>query len=219
MPTFAAELKFQRQGLALVAGLDEVGRGAWAGPFVAGAVILPEPTRTLRRCLKSVDDSKRLSAEQREECAAIIRAHAPAHAIGVVRASEVDALGLTLATHEAMSRALAALIVQPQALLIDAFPLPGSRLPQRAIIRGDSYSFCIAAASIIAKVERDAMMRALDEQFPQYGFASHKGYGTATHQVALRAYGPSPVHRRSFAPIRALAPDNHEDTKTPSYFS
>src|SRR6266849_4770959 len=109
MPTFRAENIYYRQGRTLVAGLDEVGRGAWAGPFVAGAVILPEPTRALRRCLKPVDDSKRLSAEQREACAAIIRAQALAYAVGVVSASEVDALGLTLATRAAMSRAIAAL--------------------------------------------------------------------------------------------------------------
>lgn len=204
MPSFAAELKFHRQGLLSVAGLDEVGRGAWAGPLVAGAVILPEPTRALRKCLTSVDDSKLLTPEQREACAAIIHQHALAYSIGIASVDEVDVLGLTHATREAMGRALATLHGQPQALLIDAFPLPTVPLPQRAIIQGDSYSYSIAAASIIAKVARDAMMRTLDEQYPQYGFASNKGYGTEAHQAALKQFGPSPIHRRSYAPIVAL---------------
>ncbi len=204
MPTFRAEIKFRKQALRLVAGLDEVGRGAWAGPLVAGAVILPEPTRTMRRCLADVDDSKQLSAEQREGCAALIRALAVTHAIGIVSVRELDVWGMTRATHEAMRRAINALSVAPQALLLDAFPLPLSPLPQRAIIRGDSYSFSIAAASIIAKTERDQMMRELSAHYPQYGFDSNKGYGTEAHQRALQAFGVTPVHRQSWAPIRQL---------------
>ena len=204
MPSFAAEQQFRRQGYTLVAGLDEVGRGAWAGPLIAGAVILPEPTRILRRALAMVNNSKQLRPTQREACASVIRAHAIAVAIGIVNVIELDALGIVNATREAMRRAIAALSIQPQALLLDAFPLPDCDLPQRAIIRGDSYSFSIAAASIIAKVERDALMRQLHEQYPQYQWASNKGYGTAAHQKALREHGPSPEHRRSFAPVRQL---------------
>jgi ribonuclease HII len=202
MPSFAAEKQFQRQGLLLIAGLDEVGRGAWAGPLVAGAVILPEPTRALRQALAAINDSKQLRPAQREECALVIRAQAIAFAIGMVSAEAVDRLGVVCATHTAMRRALAALTTQPQALLLDAFPLPECDLPQRAIIRGDAHSFSIAAASIIAKVERDALMHDLHTQYPQYQWASNKGYGTAAHQSALREFGPSPEHRKSFAPIR-----------------
>jgi ribonuclease HII len=204
MPSFAAERRFHARGLLLVAGLDEVGRGAWAGPLVAGAVILPQPSPALRKALVHVNDSKLLPRAQRERCAEAIRSVALAHGIGVVSVSELDALGMTRATRTAMSRALANLTVAAQALLIDAFPLPDSPLPQRAIIRGDSASYCIAAASIIAKTARDDLMRALDADFPDYGFGVHKGYGTPQHQRALRAHGPSTVHRRLFAPIREL---------------
>ncbi len=205
MPNFIAERKFQRQGHLRVAGLDEVGRGAWAGPLVAGAVILPEPTRALRKCLATVDDSKLLRPEPREECAVVIREHALACGIGVVSVVEIDAFGMSVATQQAMHRALTALRVQPQALLIDAFLLRASALPQRAIIHGDSYSFSVAAASIIAKVTRDAIMRELAEQYPQYHFDSNKGYGTPAHQSALKQFGPLPLHRHSFSPIMALA--------------
>jgi ribonuclease HII len=204
MPSFVAEKQFQRQGLILVTGLDEVGRGAWAGPLVAGAVILPVATRALRRALAMVNDSKQLRPAQREECASVIRAQAIATAIGIVNVLELDALGIVKATRAAMRRAIVALNMQPQALLIDAFPLPDCNLPQRAIIRGDSHSFSIAAASIIAKVERDAMLCQLHAQYPQYQWASNKGYGTAAHQKALREFGPSPEHRRSFAPVSQL---------------
>ena len=204
MPSFSAERRFHAKGLPLVAGLDEVGRGAWAGPLVAGAVILPEPSPALRKALRHVNDSKQLPRPQREQCAEAIRTVALAHGIGVVSVNELDALGMTRATRTAMGRALANLAVAAQALLIDAFPLPDSPLPQRAIIRGDSSSFCIAAASIIAKTARDDMMRALDVDFPDYGFGVHKGYGTPEHQRALRDHGPSSAHRTSFAPIRDL---------------
>jgi ribonuclease HII len=205
MPSFRAELGFHRQGCLRVAGLDEVGRGSWAGPLVAGAVILPVPTRGLRRRLSAVNDSKLLTPEQREECADLIRQHAIAFAIGCVSVAELDQRGLTRATHLAMHRAIDALVVQPQALLLDAFPLPAATWPQRAIVRGDSFSYSIAAASIIAKTARDAMMRELGASFPQYGFEKHKGYGTEVHQRALREFGLSPAHRRTWAPIRALS--------------
>src|SRR5947199_7360980 len=202
MPNFVAELKFHKKGLTLGAGLDEVGRGAWAGPLLAGAVILPAPSSPLRRCLASVDDCKLLTPQAREACAVIIREQAIAWAVGSVAVEDLDEWGMTRATRVAMSRALDALSVPPQALLIDAFPLPDSPLPQRAIIRGDSYSFSIAAASIVAKSARDAIMRDLARAHPAYGFEDNKGYGTNAHQGALDVCGVSPVHRRSWAPIR-----------------
>lgn len=204
MPSFSAERRFYAKGLPLVAGLDEVGRGAWAGPLVAGAVILPQPSPALRKALVHVNDSKLLPRAQREKCALAIRTVALAHGIGIVSVKELDVLGMTRATRTAMGRALANLPVAAQALLIDAFPLPDSPLPQRAIIRGDSACYCIAAASIIAKTARDDMMRALDADFPDYGFGVHKGYGTQEHQRALREFGPSREHRTSFSPIREL---------------
>jgi ribonuclease HII len=204
MPSFSAERRFHQRGLRRVAGLDEVGRGAWAGPLVAGAVILPQPSPALHKALALVNDSKLLPRAKRESCAETIRAVALAHSVGIVTVNELDTLGMTLATREAMERALANLAIEAQALLIDAFPLPDSRLPQRAIIRGDSLSFSIAAASIIAKTARDDMMRALDVELPDYGFGAHKGYGTPAHHRALREFGPSAEHRASFAPILAL---------------
>jgi ribonuclease HII len=205
MPSFSAEGRFHQRGLHRVAGLDEVGRGAWAGPLVAGAVILPQPSPALRKVLVHVNDSKLLPRAQREACAETIRAVALAFGVGIVTVTELDTLGVTRATREAMRRALANLAIEAHALLIDAFPLPDSPLAQRAIIHGDSYSYCIAAASIIAKTARDDMMRALDVDLPAYGFGAHKGYGTPAHQRALRKFGPSAAHRGSFAPIRALA--------------
>jgi ribonuclease HII len=204
MPSFRAESAFSRSGLTVVAGLDEVGRGAWAGPLVAGAVILPAPTAGLRKTLGLVNDSKQLTPLRREQCALQITEIAIAYATGMVSAAEVDAFGMTHATHEAMRRAIAQLAVAPEALLLDAFLLPTSPLPQRAIIRGDSWSFSIAAASILAKVTRDAWMCNLANQYPAYAFEQHKGYGTAFHHDALLKFGATPEHRRSFAPIRAL---------------
>ena len=204
MPSFRAERAFSRCGLTIVAGLDEVGRGAWAGPLVAGAVILPAPTAALRKTLARVNDSKQLTPLRREQCAVQIMEIAIAHATGMVSAAEVDALGMTRATHEAMRRSIAQLSVAPQALLLDAFRLPTSSLPQRAIIRGDSWSFSIAAASILAKVTRDAWMCNLAKQYPEYAFEQHKGYGTADHQQALLTFGVTLEHRHSFAPIHTL---------------
>ena len=217
MPNFVAELKFHKKGLTLVAGLDEVGRGAWAGPLLAGAVILPAPSSPLRRCLASVDDCKLLTPQAREACAVIIREQAIAWAVGSVAVEDLDEWGLTRATRVAMSRALDALSISPQALLIDAFPLPDSPLPQRAIIRGDSYSFSIAAASIVAKTARDAIMRDLARAYSAYGFEDNKGYGTDAHQDALDYFGVSTVHRRSWAPIRERLALEAAPRATPSH--
>jgi ribonuclease HII len=204
MPNFTFERQYYRRGLSLIAGLDEVGRGAWAGPLVASAVILPPPSTALRKELGIVNDSKQLSPPQREACAIVIERVAVAWAVGAVEAAEVDGLGVTRATHEAMRRALAGVGVSPQALLLDAFPLPLAAVPQKAIIRGDALSYSIASASIMAKVARDAIMRELATRFPAYGFQNHKGYGTSAHQAALLDYGPTHEHRHLFAPVRAL---------------
>lgn len=199
-------LSFERQalqqGARLIAGVDEVGRGALAGPVVAGAVILDLD------CLPpGINDSKKLSRRTRERLAAEIRASAVAFAVARVEAKEIDRINILRATREAMRRAVLLLEPQPDYLLIDALPLPELPLPQQAIIRGDAQSVSIAAAAIIAKVARDAWMRGYDLEFPVYGFARHVGYATAEHIRSLREHGPSPLHRLTF---RKVLPEAQE---------
>jgi ribonuclease HII len=204
IPSLDFERRFWRQGLERVAGLDEVGRGAWAGPVLAGAVILPpNPRRAALQDLKRVRDSKLLSPSQREALCEPIRAAALAWATGLATRDEIDELGIVPATRLAMQRAIQALAVSPQALVIDALRLPFFDLPQNAIIRGDQLSLSIASASILAKVTRDRMMVEMDARVPGYCFARHKGYGTAVHRAALESLGASCEHRLSFAPIRS----------------
>ncbi len=183
----------------MVAGIDEVGRGPLAGPVVAGAVILPPYDPAWLDCLR---DSKQLTAVRREVLALFIKAEALSVGIGVVSAGRIDELGIAPASREAMRLAVAQLLPMPDALLLDAFALPESALPQQAIIRGDASCSAIAAASIVAKVARDRMMEVLDRRHPGYGFCHNRGYGTAEHLEALRRLGPSPIHRYSFAPLR-----------------
>jgi ribonuclease HII len=211
-----------RQGHRLIAGVDEVGRGAWAGPVVAAAVLLPLESPALRAALKGVNDSKALTARQRERLAGVIGEVALAIGVGGAGAAEVDRHGLLAATRAAMQRAIAMLAPQPDALLIDAVDLSALvPLPQASPIYGDSRSLSIAAASIVAKVARDRWMAGLDERFPGYGFAEHKGYGTPSHCVALERLGVSDAHRRSFAPILRLCGGEkaaftaYEDTSAP----
>ena len=205
-PTLNYERRLLRQGHPLVAGIDEVGRGAWAGPVVAAAVILPLERRGLAAALRGVNDSKQLTARQRERLYAVIHEVALAVGVGGAGAGEVDRDGLVPATRAAMQRAIAMLSVQPDALLVDALDLrPVIPLPQEAVIFGDALCLSIAAASIVAKVSRDRWMTALDERYPGYGFARHKGYGTAQHSVALAQLGVADVHRLSYAPIVRLA--------------
>lgn len=187
------------RGFSRIAGLDEAGSGCWAGPVFASAVILPLDSR-----VALIRDSKMLSPAQREEAAALIKERAIAWAVGTASAEEIDALNIRRAGALAMLRALEALSVAPDHALVDAFFVPGCPCPQKAIIRGDAHVKSIAAASIIAKTERDAFMRQLDAEYPGYGFAVHKGYGTALHQEALKTHGVSAVHRRSYAPVAAL---------------
>ena len=186
-------------GYSVVAGIDEVGLGPLAGPAVAAAVVLPIGAR-----LPGLDDSKRLTADQRERLDRLIRRHALGFGIGEVSARGVDELGLTRARQTAMSGAVAGLPVPAEYLLVDAWDVPDLPLPQMCVVKGDATCASIMAASIVAKVHRDRLMIAYDSQFPGYGFAVHKGYATAAHRRALRELGPSPIHRMSWAPIRAV---------------
>jgi ribonuclease HII len=204
-PDLIQEGLWWSQGLVRVVGLDEAGRGPWAGPVVAGAVILPADP-AVARALAGVRDSKQLSPRQRERLFDLIREVALSWAPGVVSSDEIDRLGILPATRLAMRLAVATLGASPQALLVDAVRLPAIALPQRSLIHGDAQCLSIAAASIVAKVIRDRMMVDVDRLFPGYGFARHKGYGTPQHAQALRELGPCPMHRRSFAPVaRAYA--------------
>jgi ribonuclease HII len=189
-------------GQLWVAGIDEAGRGALAGPVAVGAVILP-PQPRLGPALAGVRDSKQLPAAQRELWAERIRRVAVAWAVGFASAAEIDALGIAPATRLAAHRALEALTPPPQALLLDFITLPEWPRPQTALVKGDCRSLSIAAASILAKTARDAHLLNLDARYPGYGLAQHKGYGTGAHCAALAAHGPSPIHRRSFRPIAA----------------
>jgi len=181
------------QGFGAVAGLDEVGRGALCGPVLAAAVVLGSGFATT-----GLDDSKRLGARERERLSARIRDGARAWAVGRAEAREVDRFNVLRATHLAMRRALAALSEPPDLLLVDALTIPGVEIPQRPIVKGDAVSVSIAAASIVAKVARDAIMRELDERYPGYGLARNMGYASEDHRDALRRLGPSAIHRRSF---------------------
>jgi ribonuclease HII len=185
-------------GATAVAGVDEVGRGSLFGPVVAAAVILPEKTR-----IRGVRDSKQLPPEERERLEVIIRKKAIAVAIGFADAATVDAVNIRRASHLAMLSAIAQLFPQPDFLLIDAERLDTPCL-QKAIIYGDSISVSIAAASIVAKVYRDAWMCRFHEEYPQYGLASHKGYGTEEHLRALAEHGPCPLHRMTYEPVRRV---------------
>jgi len=190
-------------GYLHVAGVDEAGRGAWAGPVAAGAVILP-PDPLISERLVKVRDSKQMTPAERTFWAEIIRAEALAWGVGMATNLEIDEIGILPATHLAMRRALDALPLPPDHLLIDALTLPGLALPQTALIKGDARALSIAAASVLAKTARDAVMVQMDAQFPQFGFARHKGYGTALHWEALQRLGPCPAHRFCFEPIKSI---------------
>ena len=176
-----------------ICGIDEVGRGPLAGPVVAGAVILPKDCDILY-----LNDSKKLSEKKREELYALIMEKALATGLGVVSPERIDEINILQATYEAMRQAIGKLKCQPQLLLNDAVTIPGVSIKQVPIIKGDAKSISIAAASIIAKVTRDRMMVEYDRTYPQYGFASNKGYGAKAHIEAIKKFGPTPIHRRSF---------------------
>lgn len=183
----------------LVCGIDEAGRGPLAGPVVAAAVIL-DPARPVA----GLDDSKKLSAKRRNELAAAIRAQALAWAVAEASVEEIDRLNILHATLLAMQRAIAGLAVRPERALVDGNRCPRLDIPVEAVVKGDGKVAAIAAASILAKTARDAGMRALDAEYPQYGFARHMGYPTAAHCRALQEHGPTTAHRKSFGPVAQL---------------
>ena len=194
---FRYEKKLRALGVARIAGIDEAGRGALAGPVVAAAVILPEKFRH-----KKLNDSKQLLPELRQEIySELVTNEDTTWAIGIVDSVEIDAINILRATHKAMRLALAALNALPDHVLIDGLPVLPFPRPQTAIIDGDCISLSIAAASVIAKVTRDAMMRDFCARFPEYCFSQHKGYGTELHLLKLHEHGPCPIHRRSFEPV------------------
>ncbi len=202
---FEFERELLQKGIALVAGVDEAGRGPLAGPVVAAAAMLPAAwMRTgLPADLKGLNDSKQLTPRQREEFFnALTSREEVKFAIAQMEAGEVDAFNILQATHQAMNRALAGLSPVPQHALVDGTRVKTLRFPHTPIVKGDARSYSIAAASVLAKVTRDRLMVEYHERWPAYGFAEHKGYGTPQHLAALAEHGPCPIHRRSFAPIR-----------------
>jgi len=201
-PSFTEEEMLEAQGYQHIAGIDEAGRGSLAGPVVAAAVILPYHIDT--PWLNQVKDSKQLSPARRESLSHHIHQVAISIGIGVVPHKVIDARGIIKATRLAMKLAIGQLSSPPEFLLIDYMRLPEVSLPQKGITNGDCLCFSIACASIMAKVSRDHMMRELDGTYPGYGLAQHKGYGTKGHLACLRRLGPSPIHRRSFRPVRDI---------------
>ena len=202
MPDFTFEYEAIAEGLCPVAGVDEAGRGPWAGPVVAGAAILD--ITTLPEDLRhGLDDSKKLKAEKREFLFAQLSKHAVT-GIGIANVEEIDRLNILQATMLAMVRAVDDLGIKPAMVLVDGNRLPDLPCPGEALVKGDGRSLSIAAASIVAKVSRDQIMRDLSEQHPEYGWERNAGYGTKIHQQALAEYGVTAHHRRSFAPIRKI---------------
>ncbi|MFI5352504.1 MAG: ribonuclease HII [Candidatus Binatales bacterium] len=199
-PDMRYERKLWKAGIEAVAGVDEAGVGPMAGPVVAAAVVFAPET-----FIKGVHDSKQLSVEKREALYPIILERALGIGLGMADVGEIDRLNIYWASVTACTRAVLALAHAPQHVLVDGRRNPELALPQTAIVGGDRKSFCIAAASIVAKVVRDRMMLHYHERFPEYGFGAHKGYCTAEHFAALERLGPSPIHRRSFAPVAASA--------------
>lgn len=202
----ALEKKLWARGIEHIAGVDEAGRGPLAGPVVAAAVVLPPDTP-----IPGLNDSKALSEKRREALFKIIREVALAIGVGEASPEEIDKYNIRNATHRAMCKALHALDIPPDRVLVDGNAVPQSPFPERAIVGGDGASLSIAAASVIAKVTRDRAMVAYDARYPDYGFASHKGYGSADHLAALRKHGPCPIHRRSFKGVFEVARNRSED--------
>jgi ribonuclease HII len=197
MPDLSLELALHSRGLLRVAGIDEAGRGPLAGPVAAAAVILPTGFAA-----EGLDDSKKISARKREALFEILTTDPRViWAVATAGREEIDRLNILRATHLAMRRATEALAEKPDHCLIDGLPVRDFPLPHDGIVKGDGKSLSIAAASVIAKVTRDRIMRELDREFPQFGFAKHQGYGTKMHLEALRTHGPCCHHRRSFQPV------------------
>ncbi len=197
------ETELHESGIKCLAGVDEAGRGPLAGPVVVVAVILPYNIQ-----LPGLNDSKQVPEHRREKLYELIISDALCYSIQIVPPAIIDELNILRATHKGMRDALLGLAVAPQLALIDGLPLPNCPLPQQNLIKGDSRSASIAAASILAKVTRDRLLLELDALYPEYGFARHKGYPTAAHIAALRTHGPCPEHRRSYAPVREVCARN-----------
>jgi len=207
---FEFERAWWSRGVTRVAGVDEAGRGPLAGPGVAAAVVFPTPWSGsgFDERLRDLNDSKQLTEAQREEFFSILTSLPDLrYAISVVDAAMVDRLNILQATHRAMNEALAQLQPPPEHVLVDGKPVKSMKLPHTAIVKGDSLSYSIAAASVLAKVTRDRLMLEYEEKFPGYGFAGHKGYGTPQHLAAIASLGPCPIHRRSFAPFKPTQTD------------
>jgi ribonuclease HII len=201
-PHIEYERKLWEEGYQVVAGLDEAGRGAWAGPVFAAAVVLPNDER-ICNLLSGVRDSKRMTARQRQRWEGCIKSASIAWAVGSADNKEIDELGIVPATCLAMRRALEEINNPPRYLLVDYLRIPDCSAPQISIVKGDCLSLSIAAASVLAKVSRDVFMARMDETYPEYGFARHKGYGTALHIAMLKKKGPCEIHRMSFRPLSA----------------
>jgi len=204
----AFERELWHQGLKLVAGVDEAGRGPLAGPVVAAAVVFPcgWSETGLDGRLRGLNDSKQLSEAQREDYYSVLTSQPEIRfAVAVVEAEAIDRINILQATHRAMNQALAQLQPPPEHVLVDGGPVKSMPFPHTALVKGDARSYSIAGASVLAKVTRDRLMRELDRLYPGYGFAGHKGYGTPQHLAAIKALGPCPIHRRSFAPLRPVA--------------
>jgi len=201
----AHERELWRKGATIVAGVDEAGCGPLAGPVVAAAVVFPHAwlEAGLDRKLRGLNDSKQLTEEQREKFFSILTAHPDiGFAIASVDAETIDRINILEAAHRAMSLALDQLQPPPQHVLVDGRPVKSMPFPNTALVKGDARSYSIAAASVLAKVTRDRMMREFDQLYPGYGFAEHKGYGTPQHLDALQRLGACPIHRKSFAPLK-----------------
>lgn len=187
------EKKYRAEGFSAICGIDEAGRGPLAGPVVAGAVILPEDCRILY-----LNDSKKVSEARREALYLEIQEKALACGIGIVSPKRIDEINILQATYEAMRQAIENMDISPELLLVDAVTIPDVQVKQVGIVKGDAKSISIAAASILAKVTRDRLMQQYEEMYPEYGFGSHKGYGTESHIAAIEKYGACPIHRRTF---------------------
>lgn len=201
MPDLSLELRLRRRGVRLIAGVDEAGRGPLAGPVVAGAVILPPDLTGSEDWLELLDDSKKLNKLQRERAADAVKENAVAWGVGQIEHSEIDRIGIGRAAFQAMLLAVANLSQKPAHLLLDYIYVRDCPYQYDTIVKGDSVSYSVAAASNIAKVARDRMMRDYEEQYPGYAFAKNKGYPTLYHMEQLRELGPCDIHRRSFAPV------------------
>jgi ribonuclease HII len=207
---FEFESTLWQAGLQRVVGVDEAGRGPLAGPVVAAAVVLPADwlASGLPAELQGLNDSKQLTESRREDFFAVLtRLPEIQFAIAAVTAATIDQINILQATHRAMNEALAQLSPPPEHALVDGTRVKTLRFPQTPIVKGDARSYSIAAASVLAKVTRDRQAAEWDQQWPEYGFAEHKGYGTPKHLEAIRQYGPCPIHRRSFAPLKPKQPE------------